>query len=77
MLVLDRRIVSGFDQLSCSSSVSTTDRFLRDLIVQSGDLGLPRHTVIDCGVVSTVKLVGQVQFQQIVMVMNTYDSRVR
>ena len=55
----------------------TTDRYLRDLENQFGGHGLLRYTVIDLKVDSMGELVRQAQFQQIVMVMITYNYRVR
>ena len=77
MLVQDKRVSFVFDQLSCISSVSTTDRYLRDLENQFGDHGSLRYTVIDLGVDSLGEFARQAQFQQIVMVMITCNYRVR
>ena len=55
----------------------TTDRYLRDLENQFGDHGLLRYTVIDLGSIQRENLVRQAQFQQIVMVMITYNHCVR
>ena len=53
-----------FDQLSCISSVSSTDRYLRDLVNQFSDHGSLRYTVINLGVDSLGEFARQAQVQQ-------------
>ena len=39
-----------FDQLSCNSSVSSTDRYLRDQLNQFSEHGSLRYTAVNLGV---------------------------
>ena len=56
--------IFDFDQLSCISSLSSTDRYLRDLVNQFGDHGSLRYTVINLGVDSLGEFARQAQVQQ-------------